>query len=293
MGRCMFAAVAGQHDVMSALGPNTLYARDLGRALAGAALFALPLFMTMEMWAFGFTMDRGRLLVMLIAAMPILVGLSYFAGFERAFGLVDHVLDTFAAIAVAAFSALCVLMLFGVLQWGAPVGEVAGKVAVLTLPGAIGALLAHKQLDDDESAADAKARSYFAKLFLMAIGAIFIAFNVAPTEEMILIAHQISPWQAIGIALISLAALHALLFLAELPGRAERRGDDSFFSVFIRYSLAGYGICAAVCAGMLRCFGRLDGVSIFEASEFVIVLGFPAALGAGAAQFLIGEKRGA
>lgn len=279
---------------MSQLGSNTLYARDLGRALAGAVLFALPLFMTMEMWAFGFTMDRGRLLVMLIAVMPILVGLSYFAGFERAFGLVDHVLDTFAAIAVAAFSAVCVLMLFGVLQWGAPAGEVAGKIAVLTLPGAIGALLAHKQLDDDDGgAADAEARSYFAKLFLMSIGAIFIAFNVAPTEEMVLIAHQISPWQAIAIALVSLAALHALLFLAELRGRAERRGDDSALSVFIRYSLAGYGICTAVCAGMLWCFGRLDGVSIFEGIEFVIVLSFPAALGAGAAQFLIGEKRGA
>ena len=37
-------------------------------------------------------------------------------------------------------------------------------------------------------------------------------------------------------------------------------------------------------------FGRLDGVSILEALEFVIVLSFPAALGAGLAHFVVGEN---
>lgn len=59
---------------------NAKYAEGLGRALIGASLFALPLYMTMEMWEFGFAMDRLRLAALLAATFPVLVGLSYFAG---------------------------------------------------------------------------------------------------------------------------------------------------------------------------------------------------------------------
>ncbi|MET0547045.1 MAG: TIGR02587 family membrane protein [Caulobacterales bacterium] len=269
---------------------NAKYARGLGRAFVGAALFALPLFMTMEMWTLGVAMQPARIFAMLLAFLPVLVALSYFAGFERAFGVTDHLLDAFAAIAVAAISTIIVLVLFGVIKPGITLEEAAGTIAILTLPSAIGALLADKQLGD-EDAADVDARSYGAKLFLMAVGGLFVALNVAPTEEMMLIAHQISPWQAILVVLGSLGVLHALLFVADLPGRQERRGDRHALSVFVRYSLAGYALCALISAGLLWCFGRLDGVSLFEGVEFVIVLSFPAALGAGVAQSLIGEKR--
>ncbi len=267
------------------------YAQGLGRAFIGAALFTLPLYMTMEMWTLGFAMDRLRLALLLAVTFPVLIGLSYFAGFERAFGVVAHVLDTCAAIAVAATTSVIVMGLFGVLRFDQPATEWVGKVAVLAFPGALGALLADKQMSGCAADADAD-RSYWGRLFLMGVGALFVALNAAPTEEMMLIAFQISPLQAALLACSSLALLHALLFWADLPGRKARRGDTSFVSVLRRYSFAGYGVCLAVSAFLLWTFGRMDGVSAAEAAEFIVVLAFPAVLGAGLAHFVVGERRG-
>jgi putative integral membrane protein (TIGR02587 family) len=274
------------------LDANTKYAEGLGRALLGASLFALPLYMTMEMWQFGFAMERVRLAALLMAVFPILVGLSYFAGFERAFGVVDHLLDAFAAIAVAAFAGACVLALIGVLAPGQSFGEWLGKIAVVTFPGAIGALLADKQMAGG-GARDLDAdRSYLGRVFLMAVGALFVALNVAPTEEMTLIAHQISPLHAAILAIVSVGMLHALLFWVDLPGRDTRRGPNGFFSILLRYSFAGYGVCALCSLLLLWAFGRTDGVGLGELIEFVVVLSFPAVLGAGLAHFVVGERRG-
>jgi len=285
---------------------NAEYARDLGRALVGAVLFALPLFMTMEMWQLGFTADRGRLVTLFVVMLPMLIALSYFAGFERAFGLLDHVLDAFAAVAIAAASGAVVLLLIGVLSPAQPLQEIIGKIAIVTFPGAIGALLADKQLehkregDDDDDDDDDETheqeeieRSYFARLFLMTIGALFVALNVAPTEEMILIAFQISPWQSLALALISLTALHALLFWAEFEEDEERmRGDGSMFSVFVRYTCAGYALCALASLFLLWIFGRTENTGLAELTEFIVVLAFPAVLGAGLAQRVVAERRG-
>lgn len=271
---------------------NAKYAEGLGRALLGASLFALPLYMTMEMWQFGFSMDRTRLAALLIAVFPVLVGLSYFAGFERAFGVVEHLLDAFASIAVAAFAGACVLALIGVLAPGQSFSEWLGKIVVVTFPGAIGALLADKQMAG-EGARDLDAdRSYLGRLFLMAVGALFVALNVAPTEEMTLIAHQISPLHAALLAIVSVAILHALLFWVDLPGRDTRRGASGFFSILLRYSFAGYGVCALCSLMLLWAFGRTDGVGPGELIEFIVVLSFPAVLGAGLAHVVVGERRG-
>ena len=43
--------------------------RDLARAFAGAAIFGLPLLMTMEMWSLGFSLDPLKLA--LFAAYPV------------------------------------------------------------------------------------------------------------------------------------------------------------------------------------------------------------------------------
>ncbi|MBY3346974.1 DUF2391 family protein [Rhizobium laguerreae] len=44
----------------------------IARGIAGALLFALPMFMTMERWELGFYMDRSRLFLLLIVNIPLL-----------------------------------------------------------------------------------------------------------------------------------------------------------------------------------------------------------------------------
>lgn len=270
---------------------NAAYARGLGRAFVGALLFALPLFMTMEMWEVGAAGDHIRIAALLAVTFPLLVGLSYFAGFEHAFGLVDHLLDAFAAFAVAAVTSAAALALFGVFSSTHSLAGVAGKLAIVTFPAAIGALLADKQLGRKAADVDNESRRYGVRLFLMLVGALFVALNVAPTEEMVLIAYQISSLQAALLALVSLTLLHTLLFWVDFARRKTPRRRE-FWSVLLRLSFAGYAICALASFFLLWVFGRTDGVAAPELTEYVVVLSFAAALGAGLAHVVVAERRG-
>ena len=55
------------------------YARDLTRAVGGALLFALPLLMTMEMWALGFSMERERLILFVLLGLGAALVAGLFA----------------------------------------------------------------------------------------------------------------------------------------------------------------------------------------------------------------------
>lgn len=254
------------------------------RALLGAMIFALPLTMTMEMWDLGVTIDPIRLAVLLLVTFPMLVALSFYAGFEATFSLLDNILDAFAAMAVSAIACLVVLMLFGAIGANTPIQEIVGKLTLLSFGASIGALLADKQFNDEKSEDDEKAeRGFGSRLFVMAVGAIFLSLNVAPTDEVEIIAASMNPAMAVTLSCLSLVALGVVLSVAD----AETR--KSTWISRIRRALAGYGVCLMLAGFILWCFGRFDGVAFDESVEGAIVLGFPAALGAGAARLILGS----
>jgi|HigsolmetaGSP11D_1036233.scaffolds.fasta_scaffold10641_2 putative integral membrane protein (TIGR02587 family) len=264
------------------------YALALARASAGAVLFAFPLLMTMEMWFLGFYMDRYRLALFLVLNLPLLIGLSYYAGFERTADWRDDVLDALSALAVGFVASAAMLGLFGVLKPGMPLQEAVGKIALQAVPASMGAMLARKQLAGDGGGGEGReeAASYGGELFLMTVGAIFVGFNVAPTEEIALIAFQMTSWHAVLLALASLLALHALVYTVGFGGQ-ESRGGHGLVSVFLRFTLVGYGIALIVSLYVLWTFGRIDGAGISTTAMTVVVLAFPAALGAATARLIV------
>ena len=262
------------------------YARDLGRAFAGALIFNIPLLMTMEMWEQGVVMDRWRLLTFVLAGLPLLYGLAYYAGFSRSRGLRNDLLDTAVALAIGFITSSALLVMFGVLEWDAPPREALGMVALQAIPGAMGALLARRQLaaggrggDGDEDQA-----SYFGELFLMAAGALFFALNVAPTEEVILIAYKATPWHALALIVASVTLLHLIVFNAGFAGQEEAEHP---LRAFLLFTLPGYAIALGISLFALFLFGRTDGHSLEGLLQTVIVLGFPGAVGAAAARLLV------
>jgi putative integral membrane protein (TIGR02587 family) len=269
---------------------NRSYAQGLARAFGGALLFALPLLMTMEMWWLGgFSMERMRLLIFLAASLPMLLGLSYYAGFEPTFRLSDEVLDALAAFAVGFLLSAGVLAAFGVLAADLSLTELAGKIAICTVPGAMGALLAGKQFSarNREEGRVKGQIGYAGVLFKMMVGALFLAFNVAPTEEMVLISYLMGTGQALVLMAISVLLLHLFVYALGFPGQAQRRGDAGLLRTLAAYTLPGYGIALLVSLYCLWTFGRLDGVALHEQASMTVVLAFPAALGAATARLVI------
>ncbi len=276
----------------SSLTTNGEYAVGLARAFGGALLFGLPLLMTMEMWALGFYAHPARLLIFLIVNAVILVGLSRFGGFERTDSLFEDVLDALAAIAVAVIASAIILALLGIVNAEMKLDEIVGKVAIQSIPCSFGAMLARKQLgggDASEADAEAAERSagYAGQLFLMAAGALFLAFNVAPTEEMLLIEVLMTPWHTLLLVILSILMLDAFVYVVGFPGQQERRGEVHRFRTFLHYSLVGYGIAVLVSFYVLWTFGRADGAGLDQIAFTVAVLAFPAAIGSAIARLVV------
>ena len=268
---------------------NRQYAVALGRAFAGAVIFCLPLLMTMEMWWLGFALHPGRLLTFSLANFALLYGLSRVAGFEASHNWIDDILDAFAAYAVAALTAAAVLLLLGVIEAHMPFREVAGKISLQAVPASFGAMIGAKLLGEGEEIEQEEKHwreSYAGRLFLALAGAMFLSFTIAPTEEMRLIAYQMTPWHALLLVLLSIVALHAVVYLVGFPGQERRYGDSPGLDL-VRQTLPAYGVSVCGCLYVLWSLGSLDGASLAFAATSVAVLGFPAAIGAGIARVVV------
>ena len=271
---------------------NRHYAVDLARGFGGALVFSVPALMTMEMWWLGFYQNGYRLALFVALTIPLLTGLSYFEGFEDTFTVKDDILDTFAALAVGFVAAALLLLLFGVLSTEMSADEIIGKIAIQTVVAALGAMFAESLLGTGDSAAkkhsSEKLRhtSYFGQIFLMIVGAILLSMTLAATEEMILIAYQMTEWHAIALVLFTLAIMHGFVYAVKHQ-RGETASHESVMSIFARFTVVGYAVALLVSAYILWTFGRMDGTGTEETVKAVVVLGFPAALGASASRLIL------
>ena len=273
---------------------NRKFLTGLGRAFGGALLFSLPLMMTMEMWWLGFYMDRLRLALLVLVSVPLLTTLSYYSGFEDAFDLKDELVDGFVAYAVGFVASGTILGLFALITPGMSLDEIIGKIALQAVPGAIGAVLATSQLggstndeDEDGDEDNEPGGNYYAELFIMVVGALFLALNVAPTEEMILISYKMTEWHALALVVASLVVMHGFVYAVEFQGQEAIPEETPQWQVFLRFTVVGYALALGASFFMLWTFGRTDGLGFDAAVIATLVLGFPAAVGAAAARLIL------
>ena len=270
---------------------NRAYAQGIARAFGGAIIFGLPLLMTMEMWTLGIEIHPLRLAFFVVFNFAVLVGLSRFGGFEPTCSIEEDILDALGAYAVGIAASTLTLALFGLVKVPMPASEAAGMIAVQAIPTSFGAMLARKQLGDGENEKDEeqelRSAGYAGQLFLMLAGALFLAFNVAPTEEIILIGFKMSAWHSLALIIVSLLTLHALVYAAGLPGQETAPEGYGMAKVFWAFTCSGYGIALLVSSYILWTFGRFDGTSIEVMAGSIAVLAFPASIGAAIARLVI------
>lgn len=267
---------------------NAEFWKGLGRAFGGALLFGLPLLMTMEMWWLGFYLDRTRLALFLLTLMPMLTGLSYYSGFRTTFDLKEDVIDALVAFAVGMVMSAVFLTLFGVLRIGMSLDTILGKIILLTVPASMGAVLASKQLSQtDGNNRELEGAGYGGELFIMAAGAFLLAFNVAPTEEVILIAYKMSVSQALMLAVLTLLIMHFIVYTVGFRGQHEGPEGATWWRLFFHFTVVGYAIALLVSLCSLWVFGRLDGSGLVVAVMTMIVLAFPAGVGAAVSRLVV------
>lgn len=273
------------------MGVNRKFAIGMARAGAGAIIFSLPLFMTEEMWHLGTAMDRFRLAGLIAVTAPLLLGLSYFAGFEETRSLVNDARDAMIAYLVGFAAASLVLLAIGVIDRDLSPGELIGLVALQAVPAAIGALISRSQLGDPEQHEETEEKEertgYWGELFLMTAGAVVLAFNIAPTLDVQSIAARLSMWHALGIITLSVIIIHGFVYAIDFRGQHTPTSGRGLLAEFVLFTVAGYAIALIVSAYILWSFGRFDAASPWNIVTSTVVLSFPAALGAAISRLVL------
>ncbi len=264
------------------------FLRNSGRAVGGALVFSLPMLMTQEMWWLGYAADPGRLALFVALSVPMLTALSHYIGFEDTTCWRDAALDAVFAMGVGLLLSALVLAAVGMIKPGQSWQASVGQVAIQVVPASIGATLARGQFGMSPIAERrSQSAPYLGEIFLMAVGAVFLGFNIAPTDEMVMMPAQMTAWHAIALVLLSLAVMHGFVFALGFRGGTELSPDEPVWGAFLRFTLPGYVVALLISLYVLWTFGRTDGASPDHVLMAVVVLGFPSSVGAAAARLII------
>ena len=96
------------------------------------------------------------------------------------------------------------------------------------------------------------------QMVIAACGAVLFAANVAPTEEIVMIAAETSPRRLLALALLSLLLSALILYFSEFKGaRQFVRGGSPVMT--IAGTMMTYAVALLVAALILLFFGRFDG----------------------------------
>jgi putative integral membrane protein (TIGR02587 family) len=273
--------------------------QEYARGVAGGLLFSLPLLYTMEVWWAGFTAHPWRLAIYVAATFLLLLGYNQFAGLRRDTCFEEVVIDSVEEMGLGLLLATLVLWLLGRVTTEMPATEALGKIVIEAMTVAIGVSVGTSQLgggDDNDSGVGGgegggssrtrDAHHFGAQLVLALCGAVLFAANVAPTEEIVMIAVEISAWRLLGLAAFSMALAALILYYSEFAGSQKYVRFDSRHDVAVG-TVITYAVALAASAMILWFFGRFDGQAPVTWLAQTVVLGVAATLGASAGRLLL------
>ncbi len=263
---------------------------EYGRGIAGGLIFSLPLLYTQEVWKAGAVFGPGRLAVSLAGTLLLLLGYNRYAGLRsdasRAEVLIDSVEELGLGIVVAAL----LLWLIGQIDGTLSPAVIIGRVMTAGMLAAIGVSVGTAQLGGGDATGEDEGEtddgSLLGLVVLAVCGAVLIAANVAPTEEVLLIAARLDAPRLLGLVLIALALTAVICFYSDFVGAGRDDAAPTPLEV-VRETVITYAVALAVSAGILWLFGRIEDLGPLAAWARVIVLGVPATLGASAGRLII------
>jgi len=281
---------------------------EYGRGVAGGLLFSLPFLYTMEIWWSGFQTQPAHLLAYMAVTFLLLLGYNRFAGMRRDANLLEVCIDSVEEMGIGLLLAALVLFLIDQITTEMTAIEIMGKIVVESMTIAVGVSVGTAQLGasgadaktgleaDEARSADSAANdasgaaqpppSTIGQLVLAFCGAILFASNVAPTDEIFEIGMAASALKLLGLSALSLLVGAIALFFSDFRGAEAHVRRGGLFAVLFAL-ITSY--CAALLAAglMLWFFQRFEDMPLMIAVAQVIVLAFPAMLGASAGRLLI------
>lgn len=306
----MTAKTAAGPAVSTAAPQQSQWARELDdivRGASGGFLFGIPLLYTMEIWWLGSSTPLIRLLGVLAATFVVVLLLNRTAGFRGTehVTLRDAAMDSVEALAIGLVCATGVLILLRQITLDTPLSTALGKLIFEAVPFSIGVALAsqlltaasQEQQSDQPTAAPRshatapthpRLNATLADIGATLIGSIIIAFNIAPTDEIPMLAAAASaPWLLVLMA-ASLAISYGIVFAANFINQQQRLEQPGIFQQPLSETLMSYLVSLLAAAAMLWFFQRLSLDDPWQMwLSYTLLLGLPATVGGAAGRLAV------
>jgi putative integral membrane protein (TIGR02587 family) len=191
--------------------------QEYGRGVAGGFLFSLPLLYTMEVWWAGFTLHPARLAAGVLATFVLLLGYNRYAGLHSGASFAEVLTDSVEEMGLGLLLATFILWLLERITLEMRAEEVVGKIVIEAMVVAIGVSVGTAQLgsgpDSDSQVKEETVPGthgdpaapktpqephYVGQMAIALCGAVLIAANVGPTEEIVMLGVEISPLKLRG-----------------------------------------------------------------------------------------------
>jgi putative integral membrane protein (TIGR02587 family) len=268
--------------------------KDLVKGACGGFLFGVPLLYTMEVWWIGSAAKPWTLLAAFIVTFLMVYFLNRVAGFRNQSRRrrLEGLTDTIEAMAIGSVCTFLVLVLLQEITPSTQLSEAVGKVIYESIPFSIGVALANQFLDDQsEGLTPSDVEKNSATLSDVAgtlVGALVIGFNIAPTDEVMMLASQGSEPVFIAMIFASLLISYGVVFVAGFSKQSQRLKQKGLFQHPSSETLVSYLISLLVAAFMLWLFQQVEFSDPWQTwLKQTLVLGLPTTIGAAAGRLAI------
>lgn len=258
--------------------------REYARGVAGGLLFSLPLLYTMEVWQHGALASPQRLLLGLVATYGLLCLYNAFAGLRDSHETREIFIDSVEEMGIGLALSAAVLFVLGRIGAHSTFPEALGLIVAQACSTSIGVSVGTAQLGD--STENKEPPRLLGQVAVSLCGAVLIAANVAPTEEILLLGVEASPFQLLGMLAVSVLLSVLVLEFAEVRGHRDFDCELSLPRIVV-----GPAVTVAVALfaswALLSWYGRLQGDGVEAALAQIVTLGVPTTLGASAGRALL------
>lgn len=286
---------------------------DLVRGASGGFLFGVPLIYTMEVWWIGSYTKPPLMLGVLAATFTAVFLLNRTDGFRQidTDDSLKAAMDSTEALAIGIICATLTLVLLQEITLTTSLKEALGKIIFEAVPFAIGVALArsimggekgqgeegsasesgsppNRDNSDKQTSPKSQRNNFLSDIGATLIGAVIIAFNIAPTDEVTMLSAAASPPWLLGIIAVSLITSYGIVFVAGFTTQKMRVQHQGLFQSPLQETILSYLISLIAAAAMLWFFHRLDLSDPWTLwLNQTILLGFPATIGGAAGRLAV------
>lgn len=273
---------------------------DFAHGAAGGFLFGIPLLYTMEFWFIGPRISMLHALILLVLSIGISLVFVSTIGFRENDppGWSEILAETVDAIGISIVVTVVTLFMLGKVDFTTPRDMALGRIAIELLPVSLGVAIANHILprqedrqgneEDRQAGKSMRVSATVRDVVASAGGALLLSLNIAPTDEVAVLAAELNELQLIALMLFSLLVTYVIVFQAGFRNQRARRESSGPLQHPLTETIVAYLVALIVSAATLWIVGALTPATAFGTIlSMTVVLAFPGALGAAAGRLAV------